>query len=141
MSLQENGELTPRERQLAPLKPAWAAGQSGNPNGRPKSARSKISEKFLQNFYAVWEQHGLKALEKTAIENPVDFVKVAASLIPKEFHVTELPFEGMTLDDLGDVIEAVRCENAERIGNVSSRRATKAPRKGKRGAVTYSVRP
>lgn len=141
MSLQENGEVTPsRQRQLAALQPAWGVGQSGNPAGRPRSARSKISESFLKQVYAEWEISGKAAIANMARDEPCDFVKMVASLIPKEFHVTELPFEGMTLDDVGDIIEAVRLEKSGRAGIIPDKRAGKAPRKTKPGAVTYSVR-
>ena len=62
----------------------WKSGQSGNPLGRPKGSRNKISEKFLENLYENWERHGADALEKAAENDPMQYVKMVASLVPRE---------------------------------------------------------
>jgi hypothetical protein len=64
------------------LKP-WQPGQSGNPSGRQKGARNKLTEAYLADFLTVWERHGVMALEWVAKKDPVAFVTVAATLIPK----------------------------------------------------------
>lgn len=132
MSLQENGELTPsRQRQLAALTPAWAPGQSGNPAGRPRSARSKITESFFKDFYERWEQHGKKALLEAAEKNPVEFVRIAVALLPKEVHITELPLEDVTEDELIGFVESLRASKARCIGAEASPRTSAAKRKAK----------
>ena len=62
----------------------WKPGQSGNPMGRPKGAKNKISEKFLENLQDNWEKHGIGALEKAAESDPMQYVKMVASLVPRE---------------------------------------------------------
>ena len=62
----------------------WKSGQSGNPLGRPKGSKNKISEKFLENLYENWERHGVKALDKAAEIDPMQYVKMVASLVPRE---------------------------------------------------------
>ena len=62
----------------------WKPGQSGNPMGRPKGAKNKISEKFLENLQDNWEKHGVNALEKAAENDPMQYVKMVASLVPRE---------------------------------------------------------
>lgn len=59
-------------------------GQSGNPAGRPKGARSKLSESFLEDLRDAWDRHGVAALDKCATEHPDTFVKVVAGLMPKD---------------------------------------------------------
>ena len=67
-----------------PFGKPFQPGQSGNPNGRPKGSRDKINEAFLSDFAEVWEQHGKDAMLKVAQADPATFVRVAASLLPKE---------------------------------------------------------
>jgi hypothetical protein len=68
------------------LKP-WKPGQSGNPKGRPKGSRDKINEAFIRDMVAAWEIHGRAAIEKVAKADPTNFVKIAASLLPKDVNV------------------------------------------------------
>ena len=62
----------------------FVKGTSGNPAGRPKGSRHKLTESFLKDIVAAWELHGAKALEMLAANDQATFVKVAASLMPKQ---------------------------------------------------------
>ena len=59
-------------------------GQSGNPAGRPKGARSKLGEAFINAMLQDFEKNGVVAIEKVRTERPQDYVKVIASILPKE---------------------------------------------------------
>ena len=60
-------QLSSRERQIAPLREhAFRPGESGNPNGRPKGSRNKLTTEFFNDFYAAWKQHGAQALKDVA---------------------------------------------------------------------------
>jgi Family of unknown function (DUF5681) len=97
-----------KERQLAPLREhAFRPGQSGNPNGRPKGARNKLTTEFFEDFYAAWQEHGAEALKKVAESSPRDFVRAAAMLMPKEFEI-KTPLDDMNDAELGDLIAAVQ---------------------------------
>jgi hypothetical protein len=56
--------------------------------GRPRGARSKLSEAFLQDLHAVWEKRGMKALEQCATKKPAEFVRVIASLMPQDISLS-----------------------------------------------------
>jgi len=76
-----------KQRNLIPYKP----GQSGNPKGRPKGSRNKLSEQFFRDLCDVWEAFGKPALMAMAWTDPVAFVRLVASLIPRELEATTTP--------------------------------------------------
>lgn len=80
---------------------SFKPGQSGNPAGRPKGARNRLSEKLLATLAADFEQHGAAAIIKMREEKPVDYVRTCASLVPKAFDL------GNDEDDEGNKIVGV----------------------------------
>ena len=76
------------------LRQPWQSGQSGNPAGRPKGSRNKLSEAFWHDLAGAWEKHGVAAIERMAQEEPWKFVQTVASVMPKQFEVN--PIENMT---------------------------------------------
>jgi hypothetical protein len=92
---------------VAHLRPPWQPGQSGNPAGRPKGIRNKLEERFLDDLLKSWEQCGEEALAAAAEKDPVGYVKVAASLMPKKVD-PEAGLEGITRDELRIAIDALR---------------------------------
>jgi hypothetical protein len=97
------------------LRPPWKKGQSGNPAGRAVGSRSKLSEKFIQALHDDFAEHGPSVIERVRAKQPGIYLKVVASLLPREFNVRSEPlFEGMTNEALSELIESVRCELAAR---------------------------
>jgi len=101
-------QLSSRERQIAPLREhAFKPGQSGNPAGRPKGSRNKLTTEFFEDLYAAWQKHGDEALERVAENSPKDLVKVTAMLMPREFELKS-PLNELTDAELRDYLDAVR---------------------------------
>ena len=63
-------------------------GQSGNPKGRPQGSRNKLSEEFFRDLCDAWQAFGKPALMTAAWTHPVEFVRVVASLVPRELEAT-----------------------------------------------------
>ncbi|MCB8878269.1 DUF5681 domain-containing protein [Acidisoma silvae] len=72
------------ERKQGNLRP-FRPGQSGNPRGRPKGSRHKLSEAFVAAVLADFNQHGAAVIEQVRSEDPVAYLRLIASLVPKEF--------------------------------------------------------
>lgn len=75
-------------------------GQSGNPAGRPKGSKNKLSEAFVDALYADWQERGPEAIRRCAEEDPAAYLRIIASIIPKDINVTVNPLEDMTDDEL-----------------------------------------
>jgi hypothetical protein len=88
----------------------FVQGSSGNPAGRPKGSRNKLSEAFWNDLAEAWDQHGKEAMKTLATEEPAKFVQVAASLMPKEVKVSQNPIEDMTDEQLEEAIAALSAD-------------------------------
>jgi hypothetical protein len=64
-------------------------GQSGNPLGRPKGSRNKFSERLIEAFALDFEMHGTDAIEQVRAEKPHEYLRIAASLVPKQFEIED----------------------------------------------------
>ena len=74
-------------------------GESGNPNGRPKGSRNKLSEAFLKALADDFEQHGVDAIQKLREESKDKYCNVIAKLMPKLMELSgpdgsEVPITG-----------------------------------------------
>ena len=79
-------------------------GKKGGP-GRPKGSRSKLGEAFIADMLADWEEHGADVIKKVRDEKPADYLKVVASILPKDLNVNINPVEELTDEQL---IERIR---------------------------------
>lgn len=75
-------------------------GQSGNPKGRPKGSRAKLGEAFLSDMMADWENHGPSVIEAVRHDKPEQYLKVVASILPKDLNVNVNSLEEVTDDEL-----------------------------------------
>lgn len=89
-------------KHLEPYK--WQPGQSANPAGRPKGSRNKLAEEFLKDVLNEWETHGAVAVSDMREKNPGDFVKMVASLLPKDINLNLNNEIEMSDDEIRDRI-------------------------------------
>lgn len=79
---EKQGRRSSKDTQFQP-------GQSGNPKGRPKGSRNKLCESFLAEVHKDWEKNGVKAVQKMRKQRPNEYVKMIASILPKELTTPE----------------------------------------------------
>ena len=82
------------EKKHSNLRP-WQPGQSGNPEGRKKGSRNKLGEAFIEALHDDFQAHGASTIARVREEDPTAYVKVCASLLPKELKIERM-------DDLSD---------------------------------------
>ena len=71
----------------------------GNP-GKPKGAKHKLQEGFVKDVQAAWEEKGKEAITMMIADKPGDFVKMVASLMPKDVTLNINDNSEMTDDEL-----------------------------------------
>ena len=68
-------------------------GVSGNPNGRPKGSKNKVSEDFVKTYARIFEEQGEQVLRDLAANDKATFAKIGAGFVPKDFNMeTSHPF-------------------------------------------------
>lgn len=108
-------------------------GQSGNPAGRPKGSRSKFAETFVKDMLADWEEHGAEAIQKVRETDPASYLRVAATLIPKDFNINVV--DDSVLDKMLDNL------NDEELNNlITGLAAVGASKQGKEKAAEAEPR-
>jgi hypothetical protein len=90
----KNGEKTGK-----PQPPVEHQFKPGNP-GRPKGARNKLGEQFLEDLYADWQEHGVVTLARVRDEKPDQYLKVVASILPKDLNVNINQTDDLTDEQL-----------------------------------------
>jgi hypothetical protein len=81
-----DGNSNPRTRGL---RPPWKKGDVPNPAGRPRGSRHKLSEAFILALQSKFEERGIEAIDRVIDETPGEFLRVVASIVPKQFGLEE----------------------------------------------------
>jgi hypothetical protein len=64
----------------------FVTGSSGGP-GRKVGSRNRLGEAFIEDLKTVWEEDGISALRRCAAEDPGQFCRIVANLLPKDLNV------------------------------------------------------
>ena len=92
----------------------FSPGNNANPAGRPKGSRNKITEAFVSEMCAHFQQHGLDAIERVFRDKPDQYLNAIVRLVPQQVEVGEAgAFDGMSDDEL-DTLLAQRMASLQR---------------------------
>jgi hypothetical protein len=97
----------------------WQPGVSGNPAGRVRGSRNKLTEAVICALLRDFSKHGEKAIAKVRRDQPGVWLKVIAMLVPREHKVQHSnPIKDLTDEELEAAIEYVSAALASKAGGV-----------------------
>ena len=99
----KNGEKTGK-----PTPPVDHQFKPGNP-GRPKGSRNKLGEAFITALHDDFHEHGAAAIQTVRKEKPDQYLKVIASIMPKDLNINVNDLSEVSDDEL---IERIRSLDA-----------------------------
>jgi hypothetical protein len=79
-----------------PIEHQFKPGQGG----RKKRSRNKLGEDFLLALADDFERHGAEAIKRVRIEKPGAYLKVIASLLPKDLNLNVTKYDDLTDEQL-----------------------------------------
>jgi Family of unknown function (DUF5681) len=87
----------------------WQPGQSGNPAGRMRGSRNKLTEEVICALLRDFRQHGQKAVARVRQTQPAAYLKILALLVPREHKVERSnSIKDLTDEQLEDMIEYIK---------------------------------
>lgn len=98
----------------------WKKGETGNPNGRPRGLRDTITHAFLRDMEADWRESGKDAIAKARDKDPTGYLKVVASLLPKQI-------EAEVKHSLADFLRALDKPNAAEVAGEPANLRDRSP--------------
>lgn len=75
--------------------------------GRPKGSRNKLGEAFLEDMHADWKVNGKAVIVEVRETKPDQYLKVVASILPKELNVKVGELDELTDDQLARQYAAI----------------------------------
>ena len=76
--------------------------------GRPAGSRNKLQAKVLDSILKDWEANGEATLRIVRMEKPDIWLRVVASLLPKEIQLTDNEVSDLSDDDVKLFLEHIR---------------------------------
>ena len=87
----------------------WQPGQSGNPAGRLRGSRNRLSEEVICALLRDFRKHGEKAVAKVRRTHPAAYLKICALLVPREHKVEHSnALKNLTDEELEAMIEHLK---------------------------------
>ena len=92
-----------------PIASQFKPGQSGNPGGKPVGSRNRLQGDFMRALSEDFAAHGKEAIIQCRAEKPDVYLRIVASLFPKELEVKR-PLDDLSDEELENAIALLRQE-------------------------------
>lgn len=77
-------------------------------SGRPLGSRNKLQASFIEALAKDFEENGQGVLNIVRLERPADYLKIIASVLPKEFVVGDNTLANLSEDELREYLAQIR---------------------------------
>lgn len=86
--------------------------------GRPSRGRDRLRNNFIVALADDFQEHGKGAIEKVRSDDPASYLRIIASLMPKEMDVKHQvsPLEHLSDEQLAELVDATERFLGERAG-------------------------
>jgi hypothetical protein len=95
--------------------------------GRPKGVRNRLSHEFITALLKDFEEGGAAAIKIARLEDPLRYITIVASLMPRELAVEHNQLGDLSDDEVSALLEYVREQQAKLIEQPAPRIAKKRP--------------
>jgi len=86
----------------------FTKGNPGKGGGRRKGSRDRIGTALLEAIAKDFEEFGEEAVKIARVEKPVEYLRIVASLLPKEFEIVDSRLHDISDEELDAFIEVAR---------------------------------
>jgi hypothetical protein len=105
--LAQGGRSVTKKRENAHLQDHDFTSANAPRTGRLKGARNRLSMRFLYELEQDFEKHGKLTIATCRIERPAEYLKIVASVLPKELEITDSRLRELSdeqLDALAEIL-------------------------------------
>ena len=85
-------------------------GNNANPKGRPPGSKNKLGEEFIRALQEDFNEHGPTVIETVRREKPDQYLKVIASVIPKDMNINVSQYDNMSDEQLFERLRQLRAQ-------------------------------